>query len=213
MVFGTTYCAISHLPICDGDKCILIPLGFNMKYSFNKWNTADINSFMYLYSFIHEPQKVIYNGNPSKIKYLNKTYEQTLEYELYMLVSYDFYNSIQKEYMKDDERLKSIDKLPLCKPLEEIWIKAKEIQNEYQEEIKHKISEKKAKGLKVSDKEINKLFNAPVPKWMKEIYKLAMFIDGMGIIPYPNHTVDQHMKNLLYEKIRQDCINKILKGK
>jgi hypothetical protein len=70
MVFGTTYCAVSHLPINDGDNCILIPLGFKMDYEFNQWNTADINCFMNLYYFISAPQKIVYNGNPDMINYL-----------------------------------------------------------------------------------------------------------------------------------------------
>jgi hypothetical protein len=36
MIFGTTYCNVSHLPINDGDKCILIPLGFSLGGDFNK---------------------------------------------------------------------------------------------------------------------------------------------------------------------------------
>ena len=48
----------------------------------------------------------------------------------------------------------------------------------------------------------------PIPEWIKAIYKVAMFIDGMGMIPYPNNAVDQHQKNELYEKLRSDCIKK-----
>ncbi len=204
MVFGTTYCAISHLPIEDGDRCILIPLGFNMKYDFDQFNGADINSFMYLYSFIHEPQKVIYNGNPDDIKYLNKNYH--LKHEMYMLVHLEFYNSIQKEYMK--EGLGSIENLPLFKTCESIWRKAIEIKNEKQEKIKYKFAEKKTKGQKPTDKEINDFMTTPVPEWIKSVYKVAMFMDGMGMIPYPNHAVDQHQRNKLYEKLRSDCLKK-----
>lgn len=211
MVFGTTYCAISHLPIEDGDKCILIPLGFNMKYDFDQHNGADINSFMYLYSFIYEPQKVIYKGNPDDIKYLNKQYEMTLKHEMYMLVHLEFYNSIQKEYMKDG--FKSIENLPLFKTCYDIWRKGKEIQQERQDKIKYKLAEKKAKGKKVTHEEMNDLFNTPVPEWMKAVYKVAMFMDGMGMIPYPNHAVDQHQRNKLYEKLRSECISKSKKKK
>lgn len=202
MVFGTTYCAISHLPIEDGDKCILMPLGFSMKYNFDQYNKADVNSFMYIYSFIYEPQQVIYNGNPDDIKYLNDNYH--LKHELFMLVHLDFYNSIQKEYMKD--AFSSISDLHLFKTCEDIWIKAKEIEKEYRDKEMAKLTEKKLNGKKPTKKEINNLFNVPVPKWMIEVYKVAMFMDGIGMIPYPNHVVDQHQRNKLYEKLRSDCL-------
>lgn len=75
MIFGTTYCNVSHLPINDGDKCILIPLGFSLGGDFNKWNKPDINDFINLYYFVGEPQEVIYNGNPSYITPLNPDYQ------------------------------------------------------------------------------------------------------------------------------------------
>jgi len=210
MVFGTTYCAISHLPIEDGDKCILIPLGFDMKFSFDQWNKADINSFMYLYSFIYEPQEVIYNGNPDDIKYLNETYEQTLKHELYMLVHFDFYNSIQKEFVISFD---NIEQLPLFKTCNEIWRKAIKIKNENRNEIIIKLTEKRAKGEEISDDEKLGLMSTPIPDWIKAIYKVAMFIDGMGMIPYPNNAVDQHQRNKLYEKIRNNCIRKAKRPK
>ncbi len=202
MVFGTTYCAISHLPIEDGDKCILIPLGFNMKYNFDRYNGASINSFMYLYSFIYEPQQVIYGGNPDDIKYLDEKYELALKHELYMLVHLGFYNSIQEEYMKNSEQLESIDRLPLFKTCEDIWKKATKIRAEKLNEMRIKFIEEKAKGGEISDKEISALMTPPVPEWIKSIYKVAMFMDGMGMIPYPNNAVDQHDRNKLYEKLR-----------
>ncbi len=200
MVFGTTYCAISHLPIEDGDKCILMPLGFNMKYDFDQYNKADVNSFMYLYSFIHEPQQVIYNGNPDDIKYLNDNYY--LGHEMYMLVHLEFYNSIQKEYMKDFPA----NNLPLFKTCHSIWEKANEIEKEKLNELKVYLSE--LKGKKSSDKDILKFMSPTLPKWIVEVYKVAMFMDGMGMIPYPNHAVDQHQRNKLYEKLRSDCLKK-----
>jgi len=211
MVFGTTYCAISHLPIEDGDKCILIPLGFNMKYTFDQYNKADINCFMYLYSFIHEPQEVIYGGNPDEIEYLDKDYARGLKHELYMLVHFDFYNSIQREYMKDE--FNSIENLPLFKNCRDIWHEAIKIKNENQEITRLKLDEKKSKGIEISNDEINELFTTPIPEWIIKIYKVAMFMDGIGMIPYPNHVVDQHGRNKLYENLRSDCILKLNKLK
>jgi hypothetical protein len=202
MVFGTTYCAISHLPIEDGDKCILIPLGFNMKYEFDQFNGADVNSFMYLYSFIYEPQEVIYNGNPDDITYLDKIYESGLKHQLYMLVHHEFYHSIQREYRKNSECFESVERLPLFKTCETIWKKAQEIKKEKQMEWIIKSKERK-----LTESEMVAFMATPYPVWMRSVYKIAMFMDEMGMQPYPNNTVDQHGCNELYEKLRSHCIN------
>ncbi len=204
MVFGTTYCAISHLPIEDGDKCILIPLGFNMKYSFNITDKADINAFMYLYSFVDEPQEVIYNGNPDDIEYLDKNYERSRQYELYMLVSLDFYSAIQSEYMNDFEwKISDLRSFKTCK---DIYIQAQEVAEMTREELE--INIKTAEGVKKEEMMYEYLSGGIVPDWMVAVYKVAMFMDGLGMIPYPNHVVDQHGRNELYEKMRADCISK-----
>ena len=43
MVFGNTYCAISHLQIKDGDECYVIPLGFSMQNKFTTGNGDEVN--------------------------------------------------------------------------------------------------------------------------------------------------------------------------
>jgi len=122
MVFGSTYCAVPHLEIEDGDKCILLPLRFRMNSDVDKWNKADINSFMFLYVFIHKPQEVIYEGNISKISYLDKQYGNTLEHELFMLIYYEFYNSIISEYRTFG--LEEIRTLKNFRTIRPIWEKA-----------------------------------------------------------------------------------------
>lgn len=206
MVFGTTYCAISHLPIEDGDKCMLLPLGFNMKYDFDRYNEADMNSFMFLYNFVYEAQEVTYEGNPDEIKYHNKKYEN-LAHQLYMLIHYDFYHAIQEEYMKESTCFESIDRLPLFKTCEDIWKNANEIAKKHRDEINSLVLKDPSKAVK---KEAIKLFMEPipVPQWIKEIYKIAMFMDGIGLTPSPTHVVDQHERNILYEKLRSDCLLK-----
>jgi hypothetical protein len=56
-----------------------------------------------------------------------------------------------------------------------------------------------------SEEFLQKIGKIPIPEWIINLYKFAMFIHKMGIIPYPNHTTDQHESNLLYEKIRKEC--------
>jgi hypothetical protein len=203
MVFGTTYCGISHLPINDGDRCILIPLGFEMKYSFDKWNKASAGSFMYLYTFIYEAQEVIYKGNPDEIEYLDKKYESCLEYELYMLVRKDFYNAIQSEYNKDVKW--NISDLRLFKTCSNIWAQAQKIRDDMRPDLLSKINDV-PKGEEKEKLISEYLSGGAAPEWMVAIYKVALFMDGMGMIPYPNHCVDQHGNNELYEKIRSSCV-------
>lgn len=178
MVFGTTYCAISHLPIEDGDKCILLPLGFDMKYSFDQYNKADINSFLYLYTFIYQPQEVIYEGNPNMIKYLDESYAN-LQYELYMLVHYKFYHSIQKEYLT--EREWKMSQLPNFKTCTDIWKQAQEIATNNRE----RISELIKKSTDDSEKQkLSKEFmdGGDCPSWMIELFKFAMILMFQTII-------------------------------
>lgn len=191
MVFGTTYCAISHLPIEDGDKCILIPLGFNMKYNFTQFNNADINAFMYLYTFIAEPVEVVYSGNPDDIKYES--------HELFMLVHKEFYMAIQREFMM--EGLKTTENLPLFKTIHDIWEKAKEFEKDHREKERMRMVNEDI----TKEEFLKSIMKTPTPDWMKSLYKIAMFMDGMGMIPYPNHCVDQHKRNELYEKLREQC--------
>ncbi len=204
MVFGTTYCGISHLPIKDGDKCMLLPLGFKMKYSFDQWNGADVNSFMYLYSFIYKAQIVVYQGNPDKIKYLDKSYEQTLKHQLYMLVHLEFYNGIQRDFMTNSSQLENVQELPLFKTCEDLWHKAHEVGRKYRSDLEAKMLKERDKNKK--QKLMSNYINIPVvPDWIKEIYKIAMFMDGIGMIPHPCNTVDQHNRNELYERLRSFC--------
>lgn len=198
MVFGTTYCAVSHLPINDGDSCILIPLGFKMDYEFNQWNTADINCFMNLYHFISAPQKIVYNGNPDMITYLDKKYEMSEKHELYMLVHEQFFNKVIEQYNIHFNRIHS---LPLFKSVSKLW----QIANDNNDE-KAKYIMIDFKDQKITKEEyLHQVTNIPIPEWIVNLYKFAMFIDKLGIIPYPNHCVDQHDSNLLYEKIRSEC--------
>jgi hypothetical protein len=199
MVFGTTYCAISHLPINDGDKCILVPLIFEYKINSQMDEEEIQSSFFYLYKFADKSQEVIYKGNPSEIEYCSK--KDFKKYELYMLVHYDFYKSIQEKY-----RLYEVFKPMRFKTVSKIY----DIYRNQYEILAIEKAKKDLDNKLISGEEYGKrIFNVEVPDWILEIYKLAMFIDRLGIILYPNYCVDQNEGNQLYEEIRNECINKI----
>ena len=129
MVFGRTYCAISHLEIKDGDKCILLPLSFKMDYKFDSYNKANINNFAYLYAFHSDPVEVIFHGNVAKIDYAtnvgrkHKAGDDYEEYELFMLVHWGFYNEIINNVSRFD--LDHLEDVPLLNTTYPIWEKAK----------------------------------------------------------------------------------------
>jgi hypothetical protein len=97
MTFGRTYCKASRLPIEEGDRCIVIPLGFSMQYDFNKWNKADISMFIDLYQIVDVPQEAIYRGNVDVIEYLDKGYVNASLHQLYMLIHASFYDQVIQE--------------------------------------------------------------------------------------------------------------------
>ena len=199
MVFGNTYCAISRLEIKDGDRCILFPIGFRMDFKFDYYNKADINCFSYLYNFIDKPVEVIFEGNYSKITYLNdsgrriKKGDEYKEYELFILIHYDFY--IELISSLGDDIYKYINHLPSCRTTFTIDKIAHQIEKEsYQDK-----SFKYHKGLITSD-ELN--IRELTPEWIKNVYKVGMFMDKLNIPLCPTFCVDQVETNKLYEKLR-----------
>lgn len=195
MVFGTTYCAISHLPINDGDRCILVPLGFNMKQTFNIYNKADINSFMYLYNFLDEMIEVTYEGNPDMIKYD----EDRKLYQLYMLLNKKFYYNLIEQYK--NPRFDTTQHLPLFKTVSDVWHKANEFQLEQRMSNKVKFDNEEL----TRDEVVHLTMNTPTPEWIKNIYIVASFMDKLGMIPYPNNAVDQQLEILpLYNKLVEE---------
>ena len=202
MVFGKTYCAISHLPIEDGDKCYLVPLGFEMKFDFDSSNKADINCFIGLYRFIDSPEIVIYNGNYSDITFIEKD-GFILEHELFMLIHFDFFNKIQEQY--DGTSLEYIETLPYFKTIMPILYKAREIQDN--EALKIDLQVKNGTIIPKDNMDVLKLkWKIKTPEWIIQVYKIARFMSKLGISPSPNITADQHETGLLYEKIRASCI-------
>ena len=179
MIFGTTYCNVSHLPIEDGDYCYLIPLGFEIASHLTKWNKADINMFLYPYRFVHTAEKVKYGGNPDEIEYCNKKYKQVLHHQLYMLIHSEFWKQLQKH--NDIDLLKTVERLPNFTTISPIW----------NDLVRHTTRA-----------------NVATPENIKEIYWLAMFMDKMNIMPAPANSVDQHQTGKLYEEIKQKAKKK-----
>jgi len=181
---------------------MLIPLGFNMQYDFDRWNRADINCFMYLYEFVHAPQEVVFNGNPDDIEYLDKKYESTLEHEMFMLVAMDFYKEIQENF-ETGEILETTQRLPLFKTVQQIWRKAKDFEKKERESLLNEYRLGKIR----QDEALERVSKTDTPIWIKEIYKLAMFMDKMGMMPCPSNSVDQQQLGKKYEKMRSRCVN------
>lgn len=198
--FGNTYCAISHLEIKDGDKCILIPLGFRMNYEFSNGEKADINCFTYLHSFIGESVEVKFGGNASTVFYANKGEyhkkgDEYDEHELFMLIHEGFYSQIIQNVERWD--IEHLESVPLFNTVYPIWEKAKELKDgEYKmvQLIQKKITQKEFDA------------KTPCPEWMKNIYKVAIFMGDMGIAPHPVFCNDQRNRGEDYEKFRTECL-------
>ncbi len=208
MVFGNTYCAISHLHIKDGEKCILIPLGFSMQHEFDYYNTASINCFAYLHTIVGPAIEVIFGGNVSVIKYCNdsKLHKKGSEYnehEMFMLVHHGFYKKLLTEF--NPAYLNNHDRLPLDNSTRIIWQKANEINKQEQATLRGKLNKKE-----ISNDEYVKLsFNIPTPEWLKNLFQVAIFMGNMGIPVHPVWCNDQHQRGDMYEKIRATFAPKI----
>lgn len=198
MVFGSTYCAISHLEIKDGDRCILIPLGFRMNFEFDRYNKADINCFAYLYTFIKPAVPVIFGGNVAQIKYAedakrNKKGQTYEEHELFMLLHEGFYNQILEK--TGSNMISYLEDIPLFNTVWPIWTEGKEILQREISSKGHKYREKK-----ITEEEYTA--RVPTPEWILNLYKVARFMGAMGIPPHPNWCHDQQQTGELYETMR-----------
>lgn len=194
MVFGNTYCAISRLEIKDGDKCIAIPLKFNLGGSFEYYNKASVNTFLYLYEFCDEPFEVIYEGNYSMLsayckrtdKWIDYMRVKHVRYELIMLVRTDVYEAIL-EKSNCSEKYKVLHNVPgSFKTVTSVHQKWSDLMWDNM----HSISYKNAKT-PIEDIELEKR-KAETPLWIRNIFGFAEYIDRLGMIPYPNISVDQH---------------------
>ena len=207
MVFGTVYCPLSRLPIEDGDRCILMPIGFRMKYDFSSGNNADIGHFMNPYVFLaREPIEVLYEGNYWEIKYARKLKDKRIddskyeEHELYMLIHYGFYKELQKG--ASDYGSEKIAHLGLFGTVWDVWEKAKEIQDREG----HILSGKHKRGEITADELVNMSLNVLTPAWIIEIYKVAYFMQRMNMIPYANCGSTQGDIGVDFEKYRASAI-------
>ncbi len=212
MVFGTNYCAISHLPIKDGDECMLFPLGFRMDFNFSSGNKADINCFAYLYAFVAEPIRVVFEGNAAMIKYATSGKYHTQgteynEYELFMLVHLNFYQQLIEDF--ENQMLKKVKHLQLFDAVHSIWNTAQKFEKLEVQKLTFKLDTKEL----TNEEYIQLAMTIPTPEWIENIYKVALFMSHMGIPLHPNWAHDQHEFGVMYEKIRKKCLtNKIKKS-
>lgn len=203
--FGVTYCALSRLPIADGDRCMLIPLGFRMDYGFGEnsesWTSEPDGLFMYLHHIRGAASVVTYGGNPGVIEY-----DEPPEYnapQSRMLIHKGFWDKIQEKYKhRDADRCEDIR---WFRTIHGVYEKIQQIIRDRRLEITHKILMETETSLSREQKiQLDRdCYNTPVPAWVTEIYRLAYFMDNMGAVPYPNQSVDQNMTYELFEEIRQ----------
>ena len=208
--FGSTFCAISHLEIKDGDNCMLFPLGFKLEYN-HKTGDDILNYLSYNHYFESESIEVMFNGNScefitkQQFREIGDEYGETGygESEMYMLVHLEFYKGILKNV--STERFENLNILPLFNTINKIWEEAMELKEKthFGYMIEH------TKGLKTFD-EITQLehYSPNTPQWIIDLYKVAWFMGQMGIPPHPNFAIDQKDFGQLYEEIRQSAVRK-----
>ncbi len=183
MVFGTTYCGISHLPINDGDECMLFPLGFSLTSTGLNGDRFDSNAFLFPYQFVAEAIKVTYEGNSNRITYNDNDYTGS---ELFMLVHLGFYERLISEFNVLFSQ--DIKGLYNAKPFYPIWKQAISHQDF---QLDHKLEE----------------YPVKTPEWILNIYKVERFMYKSGIIPHPTVIVSQDdSPNNLYNKIRSEIL-------
>jgi len=202
--FGTTYCAVSRLPIQDGDKCILIPLGFRMDYGFGEnsesWTSEPDGLFMYLHHIRGAASVVTYGGNPGVIEYDEPPVRNAPQSR--MLIHKGFWDEIQEKYKQyDAERCEDIS---WFRTTHGVYEQTRKIIRDRRLELSLDALVRKKEPLtpeqyRKFDKDC---YSTPVPDWVVQIYRLAYFMDKIGAVPYPNQSVDQNMTYEVFEKIR-----------
>lgn len=172
MVFGRTYCGVSRLPIDDGDEVMAVPLGFQIGGDFDKYNAPDSNAFEWLYYFHSEAKRVVYEGNPSMLKYPNGL--EWNEFSLYMIVRTDVWAAIQESYPPEwfsgaNDLHYGRTNFKLC-------------------ELAHK---QYMEAIKNSGGNIDDIVKFKHSVWITELIRLENFMCRVGIAPNPMSCVDQ----------------------
>ncbi len=209
MVFGTTYCGISHLPIKDGDNCMLMPLQFRMTYTFGEYNEPDINCFAYLYAFVAAPVEVRFEGNVAMIKYVhdmnrfNKAGDDYKAHSLFMLAHKEFYDKIMG-YREELWQQAYMGSLRLFNTVAPIWEEAVTIEKNERNILSFKLAKQEI----TKEEYVEQTMKIPIPQWMKDVYKVADFMGNMGIPPHPIFSNDQQGGGKLYEQFRRECKSK-----
>lgn len=182
MVFGKTHCAISHLPIDDGDHCILVPLMFKMEQKFGEYSQEGINDFEWLYIFHDKAVEVEYGGNPQEIFLLVNRVKYS-EWKMYMLVRKDVYQEIQ-DYFKDSGLYKDVGSFMPSKTTIHLYDLLHKIRDEIISDFKSDVIFGRAKK---EDYPID----IQIPEWIRELLFLNYFMGRMGIAPHSMIGIDQ----------------------
>lgn len=188
MTFGTTYCKLSHLPIEDGDKCILVPLVFKISATLRTYNQASVNDFLVPYRFVDEPREVIYEGNPTQIKYTDE--KKGFEYDLFMLIHFDFWHELHRAYNPDDYKT---SKLTYLDPVLE------NVTNGIYEKQKSYFYANLVKQAR--QEPYNENPHIELDLWEQQLIRLADFMGRMDIIPTPSINIDQNDTHETYREI------------
>jgi hypothetical protein len=134
------------------------------------------------------------------LAYLNPDYQKSLDYELYVLIHYDFYN----EVISSSLLYHTIDNMPLDKSTR----KLRELVHDNYDREKLPI-QKKFKDGEFDDKEfLKKITEIEIPRWINDLFKFYNFIKYLGIGLNPCFSVDQHNSIREYERIRDKIRNK-----
>lgn len=100
MIFGNMLCPLSHLPINDGDECVLVPLAYRLnkipKEQFN------LDEAEYPFAFISCPQIVKFNGHPSQYEFLgftDKDFNGLSNSPSYMFIHRGFFTTLMEKLL------------------------------------------------------------------------------------------------------------------
>jgi hypothetical protein len=186
MVFGSTYCLLSHLEIKEGDEFYCFEI---KQSSVINWGDIFIFDFERLKTNNFLPKLVTWNGNYYSVKDKNKLGD-------YFLIHKKFYDYL----IKEDFNFTYTNQLPhiiFCYEVRHNYISL------YEKEKRNEL--KRLKNEINKDSYLFNYLNIEIPENIKNIYKLSFFMNKMGIRLFPNISNDQHNFGEIYQNILKKC--------
>lgn len=201
MAGGANYCVVSRLPI-EGEECMLFPLRFKLSPSAWRCHPCSYTDYLDLFQFVAEPVKVFYGEWYNDVKYPEGHSHNNIQYEHYMLVHLGFYKKIVSEYQYC--MVGKLKDVVLNHELEPIYNIAKEMLDNALNDIYRRA----CYGKTIFDqKDVEATYNMAAPQWMIDLQNFAMFMDKLGIKPYPNNSITQTSEAYhLYNKVRNSFL-------